>query len=294
MKKRILPLILAISFFSQSCGVNVFQDVAVKDSAAALYEDALKMTDNMNYDGAYTKLSDIQTRYPDFASTDRFKQTKAGVEAGQCGLNFINFVDGLSSASGTQMFGMMMQAFRGTPVNPLKCVDSQATMATLSTVTDDQLLFLAVLGMTKVGTYLRARADQNGTNGDGTTDAGFDPCSTTTSSTSLDDNDMKQLITGFSLAIQNFGLIGGSFAGSSASSSITAIKNFCADPDGNPATNDAINCTFTDASAIDAVTVRTFRRLLQSYQFGLFNSSNPSSCDISGAPLGCCSSLAFP
>lgn len=288
MAKRLRLLLLVFAFLTNSCGDNILRDMSTKDSADALYEDAMKLATNQKYDDAFIELAAIASRYPDYASTDTFKISLAGVQAGQCGLNFINFINGVTSAAGSQMFMIMMQTFRGIAVRPTKCVDAQATMKTMSNLKDDQLLFLAVLGMTKMGSYLRDRADRTGGTGDGTVDGGFDACATATSATTLDDDDMKEVVTGFGLTLQNFALIGGSFAGSSASASIDAINAFCNDPDGNGNNSDAINCSITDASAVDAVTIRVFRRLLDSSAFGL------GSCDISGNPLGCCPGLPFP
>jgi hypothetical protein len=280
MRKRFLLTLLLTAFLSNSCGDNVFKDLSTKDSAAALYEDAQKLATQQQYDLAYAKLSQISTQYPSYASSDSFKITTAGVQAGQCGLNFINFIQGLSSASGTAVFTILMQAFTGIVVNPQKCVDSQATMATLSTLGNDQLLFLAILGMTKVGTYVHDRADRTATTGDGVVDAGFSACTTTTSSTTLDDNDMKQVVTGFGLILQNIAVVGGSFASSGASGSMTAINAFCASA--------GISCVITDPTLVNAQTIRVFRRLLDSSAYGV------GSCDISGAPLGCCPGLPFP
>lgn len=300
LMKRTALFFLSLSFLLTSCQGNVFNDMANKDTAEAKYEEALKLTDKGLYDDAFTELSDISTSYPDFASSDNFKKTLAGVQAGQCGLNFINFIVGLTDATGSSPFLLLMQAFKGIGVNPQKCIDAVTTMGTLAQVEDDQLLFMAVLGMTKVGVYLRDRADRDGTGnlGDGTSDATFDACDATAAANRLTDDDLKQVITGLGLTLQNFALIGGSFSSSGAAGALQAMQAFCDDPlgDGTGAgqDGDALNCDITDpnSSDLDAQTLRTFRRILNSASFGV------GACDVSelnpAAPGFCCPSLAFP
>lgn len=293
-------LIIAIFFFLTSCGGNTYESASGQNTAEALYEDALKLTDSGSYDAAFDKLTELENKYPDFASSDDYKKLKAGTQAGQCGLNFINFVEGLSSATGSSPFLLLMQAFKGISVNPQKCIDAVDTMNSLSHLDDDQLLFMAILGMSKVGVFMRDRADRDGTDslGDGSADATFDACDSTAASNRLTDDDMKQVITGLGMILQNFALIGGTFSGSSADSSLQALQSFCDDPlgDGTGPGNDSdkINCDITDpnSASLDATTLRTFRRVLESsdYGVGTCNASqiNPMAGDF------CCPSLAYP
>ncbi len=286
--RKLKFLLLSIVLFINSCNGNMFKSISKQDSVEALYEEALKLTDSGSYDAAYTQLTAIAATDPSFASTDAFKKTLAGVQAGQCGLSFITFLMGISSASGGQIFSMFMQAFNGIAVTPQKCADAYTTMSTLSSLQDDQLLFLSILGMAKMGSYLRARADRDGTgnNGDGSTDATFDMCDATSAANRVSDDDMKQIISGFGLMLQNIGLIGGSFSGSSAETAIDNLNTFC--------TSSGINCNITDptSSVIDAQLIRTFRRITNSSQYGI------GTCDITEVNPGnagfCCPALAIP
>lgn len=284
-----------------SCSGNVLRDIASVENSETLFTEARKLMDASLFDEAYDKLVLIESQDTDFAETNRFKKTKAGVQAGQCGMTFITFIDGLSSASGGNVFKILMQAFSQRAVDPQKCADAQTTIESLSSADDDQLLFLAVLGMAKVGTGLRDKADRDGADslGDGTADGGFDVCSTTTADNRLDDTDMKHIITGLGLTLKNFALIGGSFSGSTTEGTLNSLQDFCDDPagDGTGAGKDAdkIECQITDvdSAALTPQLVRVFRRLLKMSDQGL-GTATPS-CTLNPLDAAyCCPGLATP
>lgn len=284
-----------------SCQVNMLQDVSSKTSSEAMYEDAVKLMDQMLFDDAYLKISLIEVADNAFSATNQFKKTKAGIQAGQCGLTFISLIEGLTQATGGNTFKMLMEAFKGTSVNPTKCMEAQTTIESLGTVDDDQLLFMAILGMTKVGTNLRDKADRDGTAqlGDGAEDAGFDICDSSAAINHLTDDDLKQVITGLGLTLQNFVLIGGSFAGSGAANSMRDLQQFCDDPAGDGTgvglDADRIECKLTDkdSTALTPALIRAFRRVIKTQDQGI--GAIMPGCNLNPMdPAYCCPGLATP
>lgn len=263
-----------------SCGGNFFKDVSSKTSDAAKYEDALKAIDNGDYTSAIALIEGTST--PFLAQTNVI-QTLAGAYAGQCGLDFIGMITGLGSSSGAP-FLFFMQAFQTISVIPASCATAQTKMELLGNSTQrtgDQNLFMFFLGIAKVGTYLKARADANS---DGTSDHAHISCANQ-GGPYFADADMNQIITGLGLIFDNITAVSASIGGSTAITALNGFKSTCQTLTGIP------NCAVTDPAsvAITAPVRSVFRELIQTSDFGIESSCTSAQIGIpAGAGTICC------
>ncbi|MFZ4402544.1 MAG: hypothetical protein ACOYOK_00440 [Pseudobdellovibrionaceae bacterium] len=274
MKNKINIIFLFFVYFIQlSCGGNFLKDLSKKDSKEALYEDALLLVDKQKYQDAIDKISLItDTEY--LARSD-VKTTLIGAYAGLCGLNFIDFFTAVSATSSLSLFKMLTAPFSGKTVIPAACDTAQSLMEAQGTVgsrSNDQKLFMAILGMVKMGVNFRDRLDVDDGVGDGTIDAGIQVCTNGTSTGQISDDQLKKVVVGFGLLLENFAGLTASLSGTS-SATITALEAQC--------TSLGISCNITSESSVTAGTLTAFRYLMDSSSYGF------RSCDIS-TPLLCC------
>lgn len=215
-----------------SCGGNLFQLTAKKDSAEAIYQDARNSLNTLDYDTAISKLIELQGKdagyYLKCEKVDGIKicprEDLAGAYASRCGLNFVSFVSALSSSTGSA-FLYFMKKFQNVKVVPSECYEAQKVIETFgassTTRTTEQNLFMAVLGMAKMGTYLREVADADQ---DGTTDSTYNSCD----STSISVDYLRQVISGMGLVIDNLAALSAVLSGSSSAlTDLDTIKNTC-------------------------------------------------------------------
>lgn len=277
MKKfQTLVLSLLSSFFlvifaglQTSCGGNFFKDLSTKDTDAAKYEDALKAIDLGDYAAA---VASIESMSATAKAQTKTIQTWAGAYAGKCGQNFIALISGLSNSSGAP-FLFFMQAFTAVAVDPASCYLAQQKMELLgnsSQRTSDQNLFMFVLGISKLGTYLKASADllpATGVGGDGVADATFSACANQPApgTPMMTDEQINQVVTGLGLIFDNLSAVGSSISGSSAVAGLDAFKATC------EAVTSIPNCAITNPNGaeITDATRLIFRELIQTSDFGI-------------------------
>lgn len=262
-------IVCAIVLLQSSCGGNFFEDLSTTDTDAAKYEDALKAIDAIDYTSAIASLTSMSTAGK---TQTKVIQTWAGALAGQCGQDFVSLITGLGSSSGAPLL-FFMQAFTAVAVTPASCALAQKKIEELgvsSARTSDQNLFMFVLGISKLGTYLKSNADllpATGVGGDGTTDPTFSACANQPApgSPMLTDADLNQIITGLGLIFDNIAAVGASIAGSGAVTGLDGIKAACELATG------IVDCAVTDPAdpAITAGARLFFRELIQTSDFGV-------------------------
>lgn len=287
---QILVILLLTSTVLVSCGGdNYFMQMSSKDSDEALYAEALKLVDAKRYDDA---LAQIALMSPGGRSGQDVVRTRAGIYAGKCGLDFLNFISRIDQAPSP--FSLFMAGFQGVAVNLAHCQTAQDLIETNFGATGVQResllgsrvggnvnLFMAVLGMSKIGAQLRSVADVDGTggHGNGSVDAGFDACS----AGSISDAALVNVGTGFALLLDNLTAIAGSLSGGNATL-LDGIGAACGDPmlPTNP-------CTVTSSSDpiwSDANTRTIIRSLIKSQSLGIEScTSGPSPIPY---PFNCC------
>ncbi len=257
--KRLLRIILILPLIT-SCGGNLYNDISTKDSAAALLEDAKNYLDGQDYSSAITKLLEMKAShleaYNACVTADGVRncprEILAGAYAGRCGFNFLTFIGSIGSSSGA-VFKFLMNTFTDVTVAPDDCYEAQKVIETIGTgsdLTSDQQIFMALLGMAKMGIYLRNDADSNQ---DGTADAAFDSCDPT----KLPEAHVKQVITGLGLFLTYSASLS---TGGSATDDLSDISAIC-----------GASCNITDPTnpALDSTVTDSFRDIIKSLQYGI-------------------------
>ncbi len=259
MKRYIflLPIIFAMT---NSCGGNLYNEISSKDSANALFIDAKNAINDLDYTTAINKILSIESSNPEFynscATADGVRkcprEVLAGAYAGRCGFGLLSFIASIGSSSGA-VFSFLMNTFTDITVNPDDCYQAQLVIESIGSPTElnsDQKIFMALLGMAKIGVYLRNDADADQ---DGVTDATFDACN----SASISDVNVKQVITGLGLFLTYSAAL--STTGS-ATDDLSDISAAC-----------GASCNITDPTnpSLDATVVDSFRMITASLQYGV-------------------------
>jgi hypothetical protein len=224
-----------------------------KTSDEALYEDAQNLVDDQDWDGALEKFAAMGSEFG--ARTDVI-QSWAGAYAGKCGLNFIDYFTALGDAdlSTTTIFAYLRDAWVGNDaIDPTSCTLAQTKMEEISANpalrTAGQNLFMAVLGMVKIGVYLQH-------------DRSTDACSFTTSVTT-------EIATGLGLITSNLVYLTAALGSGTITDALDSVNSVC----NNPAFP-AGTCGKTDPSDVTTSVLDTFHDLLKT------DPTNPT------APLG--------
>jgi hypothetical protein len=286
MKKFKVPFLVLVLLSATSCQ-NVFKNTANKTTDEAYYEDAQKAMDALDWDEAISKFASMGA---EFKSRPTVIEQWAGAYAGKCGLNFISYFGNLGSSSltGSTLFKYFMNQFTGISISPQHCSLAQSKMeelgATSAERTSSQNLFMAILGMVKVGAYLRSIADVDGTDnlGDGTADYPAAPSPGTYDSCDpaiLDNDSLNGVITGMGLITNNITYLTVALGGSAGDIG-TALDDLAAVCAGGA-------CGKTDVSTVDVNDRDTFRDLLKT---GTTNPSAPMGIEacVDPAILPCC------
>lgn len=255
-----------------ACSGNVFKEMADKNTDEAKYETANKAIDAGDYDAA---IAAIESLSADYRGKTKVIETWAGAYAAKCGQQFVAIVNGLSSSSGAPL-KYFMGIFKNITTDAPSCATAQAKMELLGTSTQrttDQNFFMFLLGISKIGTYLKKNADISPV--DGSADAGFSSCS----SSSISDADIKQVITGVGLLFENITAIGASISGSSAIASLSSLQATC-----------GAACAITDITSpsLTAPVVNYFREALMASDFGVGSNCTLSQALPIGAGTTCC------
>lgn len=298
--KIILVGILS-GMLSTSCGQpNLLSDFAQTDSDQALYLEAKKKIDAMAWDDA---IAIIENRLSaSFQAKPNVKETLAGAYVGKCGLTFFDLVDGLSNASPTKIFEYFMGVFKNMTLTPAACEQAISIIESVGTVTErtkDQNLFLAILGVARVGVTLSYKLDQE--DHDGVADSTFNVCHEYVDRDSdgdidkldiltrwpdpiynkliqkpvpapehfLTDDDVKKVVTGFGLIMENLASLSEAIGETSDTmSSLEGIKAECEAAVGGA-------CDITDSAAVTNQMAYAFRLLLDTSDWGF------GTCDLS-------------
>lgn len=251
---KLKRFILVVFLFCVACS-NIYQGMSNTSTDEAMLENAKMAMDEQNWDTALTEFGSMSSG---FKARNDVREAWATVLAGKCGLNFYTFLATVSSAnlSSSTFFKFLMNVYTGKVVSPTHCAQAQAKLEEISTDpnsrTESQNLFMAMLGLVKMGTYLRTYADRNGTGnlGDGTAEVNV--C--TNDASNLPDSVLDQIITGLGLVTKNSSALTAVVGSGAISSTIGNLTTFCSATPGL--------CDTTDATAITGSQRASFRDLL--------------------------------
>ncbi len=254
-----------------SCSKNILTTDASSNNDDAFYQQALDYLNQKKYDEAIlvisTKIS-VQNQM-----TPSVRELLASNYAGKCGLEFIPYIDKLSTANTGSALRVMMEPFINSVVDPSFCKQALATIdliGTTSNRTVNQNFFASVVGMVLLGTSLRSYADINPILGDGVADV--DICAAVT------DQQIDDMIIGFGYFNLNFSSVSSQTIGNYTNSMFGPIGATCAAVAG-------ASCTITDPTQITPFLRLAFRDLVntQEYRIGNFATGGnqlliPGSC----------------
>lgn len=263
-------LLIFYLLMTVSCS-NIFLPVADTTTDAALYEDGLKALNNQDYSTAIEKLTALKT--PEYTESAVVKMNLAGAYAGRCGFNFINYIGQMSSpdTGGSSVFQFLMNQWTTASTARADCKSAEEVVKSITPTyvgrSADQSLFLTLLGLAKMGIYLRELVD---TDQDGTADnPPFDvtvPTDGFCLTNNISDENIAEIGTGLALFIANLTNVGASFSTSLDTTTITAACTAVGTPPNNP-------CYLEDATsfAANASYVKAIRQLLNVSATGLVN-----------------------
>ncbi len=256
---RIISILMLTS--GMSCSANIYTDISNKSTEQALLEDAVKAINKGDYDGAIAYLGRITSS---FRHEAKVSKTAAAAYAGKCGLNFFDMITTISTATSDTPLMMLMKAFQTVTVTPASCDTAQTELeskyGTVSAARPTDInLFMAILGMAKMGTYLRSLAD---TDQNAIVDAGFaDACAAGT----ITDANTKEVGTGLGLLLDNISSLTAAVAGNGAITALAALQAAC-----------GASCVITDINSASwtVPNIKVIRSAIKSNTFGIQNCAN--------------------
>ena len=251
---RVIHLLFLVLLI-HGCSVNVLRELADKSSDEALLYDAQSAVNRQEYDAAI----DIITNRLGVAAQQSVeaREVLSSAYAGKCGLNFLEFVEGLADATSGTAFQLASAPFVGRPVESQYCLMSLQTLDLIGTTaqrTVDQNAFASVVGMVLMGSATRLYTDDVPVNGDGTQDAVDISCT-------LTDDQVDLVVLGYGYMSKNFSALGsqiGETSGNTFGDSISACQSVAGSA-----------CEITDPAEITVQIRDTMRDLLNTQQYGV-------------------------
>ena len=149
-------ILAALATLQLSCTQNIFSELSSKNSDDALLVDAKAAVNKQDYQ---TAIDIITMKMSAFGQTKtEAKEILASGYAGRCGLNFINFVNALSSATSGSAFKLVSTPFVGLIIDPPSCYTALTVLESIGPTTSrtaSENAFASVVGMSLMGTAVR-------------------------------------------------------------------------------------------------------------------------------------------
>lgn len=250
-----LNLMIFISFVNLSCGSNVLQSVGSHSSDEAIMDDIESYQRKDQFDLAIAKFDELSVAKLAETATQVYK---ASVYADACGLQFITMLTSLSDLSSSKLFQVLENTMKGSTKAKIDyCIAAEEIMLTLDAAGKlgvGEYLFLVTLSLGKIGAILSTYTDKDG---NGTVDAGIDPCATEPDDDPADPTNngfpttyAKHIATG--LSVLQVGLAGiGSEATDATNTTSTLMTALCTALDSVDAGVGAFNfCGITSIASI--------------------------------------------
>ena len=258
-----------ICLTSASC-YNALSGTTSTTTDPALYEDGIKALNNLDFDTAIAKFESIGV---DYASQTEVKMNYAGALAGKCGFNFINYFTKLGTAPSGSTFLFFMNQWKTTTTSANAmfystkrqyCVQAETVVKSIHPSVSgrdaSQSLFLFLLGLAKIGIYLKETADPTGTGtGQWTVGSLTDGAC---SETNLPKTAVKEIAAGLGMAFLNLTNIASVLSGANIDTS--AVTAACSAITPNP-------CSFENSSEVSDLAVIGVRTILNQSATGVVN-----------------------
>ena len=265
-----------------SCSVNALTSFADTRSNEALYYSALSQVNGGSYAAALATIGEMES---DYASRREVKTLKASAYAGICGLRFLDMVEALGGISATnRIFPALLDKFRhgsGAKIDACRNAElSLESIGAIGTRTADENLFLALVGLAKIGNVLSLYLDDDQ---DGQVTASTDVCPRARGArpsapvaNDFYEPDLRQLAASLMIALANIQAVSAQVdVGNGA---LTGINQACTDI----AVIDNDVCTKTDPAAFTATELDAVLSLIKEDSatgFGSDCSGDVTSCN---------------
>lgn len=252
---RLIFVIITLSVAGFSCSRNILTDASSKTTDADYLLLAKQALNAEKYDEAILFITQKMTAGGQ--SQVESREVLASSYAGKCGLNFINYTNALSQQATGSAFKILMMPFVGKAVSPQDCKTSLNTMELIGSTserTQNQNIFVAVVGMVLIGSASRGYADLNPSLGDGTADVNI--C------TGVTDTQIDDIIIGFGFMSKNFSALSSSLIGAASQSTLNQVINTCTTVAGE-------TCQITDPAQITVNVRNTVRDLMNTQEYGI-------------------------
>lgn len=306
--KRILILLMSLAL-TTSCGEpNLLTEFSQTDSDEALYFEAKKQIDNLQWD---TAIDIIENQMGSaYAARVDVKETLAGAYAGKCGFTFIDIVTGLSNSPSANLFPFFMSIFAGQTLTPSACDQAISIISSLGNASQrsqDQNLFLTILGIARIGTTLGAKLDPTADGvADGVYSTDYNVCHNYSGGAATDgyglplpapqppaeparsitDAEAKRVASGIGMIFENMAALGSVLSGDNAT--LTSLQETLTDCEAIAGVG---NCTATSVDAVSPELLYVIRVLLDVNGMGF------GTCvigDTYPAATACCPALKPP
>lgn len=247
-----------------SCSVNILENFADKTGDGALFNDAVAMINDGDYDGALAKIALMTSGYQ---GQREVVMLKASAYGGKCGIQYVPFVESLTNMGSTFILPFLMQQFTGaTSASIDSCITAQNLVTSIGAVgirTSDENMFLLVVAFAKIGNILAFYAD---TDGDDTVDASFTEAKVCTAGGvpprvaggTITNADTIEIGTGIALAVEQLTALSSTV--NLGSASLTTISNTCGSLPINICTM-TTNSSYTDGTT-DVQEIQAVRTLV--------------------------------
>ena len=229
MRPVLLRLFCVVLALSGTGCFNILETFADKTTNEELYEEALKLINEGDFDGALVKIALMTGEFP---ARREVVSLKASAHAGNCGLNFFNIVDALKDMGTTRLFPLLLAHFAGGTASRIdSCIQAEDLIESIGDInarTSNENMFLVLISFAKIGSILSLYADSDQ---DGVVTPGYDSCAVGTpgvrAAGDLTDQDARQLGTGLALAMINITAVASSVDLGNAS--LAALTEACDD-----------------------------------------------------------------
>ncbi len=289
--KRLLIISLVMSLTTSCSDPNILEEFSQTDSDEALFIEAQKKVDRSEFTLALDILENQISS--GFQQRVKVKELRAGAYAGRCGFTFADIFSGIQNSPSANIFPYFMIIFGSTSVIPAACDSAITIMQSLGTVltrTNDQNLFLSILGLARVGTTLKAKLDGTVQDGvaEGVYGTGYNVChnyvagvaddgwennppfnffpppeTMPVSGRTLTDDDIKKVATGVGLIFENISALGNAMSGGNSTvSSLEDALTQCESLPGSP------DCQVTDPALVSPELLYAIRVLLADQTMG--------------------------
>lgn len=290
--KKILVIITILSLTTSCSDPNVLTEFSQQESDEAFFMEAKKKINRMEWTAALDILENKISS--GFQQQLKVKEARAGAYAGRCGFTFADILGNIQNTPSAEIFPFFMSIFAGTTVIPGACDSAIAIMTSLGDVTErtnDQNLFISILGMARIGTILQSKLDGPVADGipDGAYGTDYNVCHNYSGGSATDgwpalpfplpampapeaepatgrtlsDDDVKKVASGIGLIFENISALGAAMSGANSTlDSLEDALTMCEDLPGSP------DCIVTDTALVSAELLYATRILLSDSSMG--------------------------